>query len=88
MMALKLMMTGVAALALAVTPALAAAQTSAPSELAPTTEPATENLRGSELQGSLRDNLAGVLVIIGFGLVLYLVIDGLFLDDDESPVSP
>lgn len=87
-MALKLMMTGVTALALAVTPALAEAQTIAPSELAPANEPASENVRGSELRGSWRDNAAGVIAIIGFGVVLYFLIDGLLLDDDDDRVSP
>lgn len=82
------MMTGVAALALTLTPASAGAQTSAPSQLAPANEPASENPEGSELRGNLRDNAVGVLVIIGFGAVLYFVIKGLLEDDDDSRVSP
>jgi len=87
MMALKLMITGAAALALAVSPTLAGAQASAPSELAPASEPAIENVEGSELRGKLRDNLVGVFAILGVGLVFYLIIKG-YLDDDERPVSP
>lgn len=83
-MALRSMMTGVAALALAVTPALGAAQTTAPTQLAP----ASEDVRGSELRGNFREDLTTLIVIIGSIAILYLLLEELVFEDDESKVSP
>lgn len=74
-MIIKNLLTAVAAASLAAAPTMAAAQASAPTELAP----AAESAEGSDLRGGFLLPLVGVVAII----IAILV----FVDDDE-PESP
>lgn len=77
----KFIVSGIAALTIAIAPVAVAAQT-APTELSP----AAESAEGSELRGRFANSAAGIVAIIGAVLVAYFVIRALV--DDETPASP
>lgn len=78
-MAFKFIISGIAAVALSVTPTLAAAQTALP-----TTEvqPAAENAEGSELRRH------GLLIPAAILIAIILAVILLAGDDEDSPASP
>ena len=82
-MAFKTIMTGVAAVALAVTPTLATAQNAVPATV---TQPAVEEVEGSELRGRFGGNAFTIILLIAGAILLALTAEK-FLEDDQR-VSP
>lgn len=77
-MVLKKIVTATAALALAITPAVAASSSASSLSVVP----AAESVEGAELGGSSLILVA--LAVVAAGLGLWAIIDS----DDEAPVSP
>lgn len=78
-MAFKTIMTGVAAVALAVTPTLATAQNAVP---ATATQPAVEEVEGSELRGRFGGSAFTIILLIA-GLILLALTAEKFAEDDQ-----